>query len=78
MNKVKDKEITHPPFVSISLEEQKQLLRVYHKSDLLSYVEQLNDYAKNSPAKFAEYNSHATAIKRWMRRDKIRKIGAVA
>ena len=76
--KVKDKKITHSPFVIISKKEQIELLKIYHKSDILAYVERLNDYGSNFPEKFDRYKSHATTVKTWMRKDKIQKKGAIA
>lgn len=63
-------EITHPPYVFLSLEEQKSLMADYGKQKTNEYIDRLNEHIGSKGTK---YKSHYFTIKSWMRKDGVRK-----
>ena len=72
--KKKGENITHPPFVIITKEEEERLIVDYGKSEVNKYIESLNIYAAQKPKAFKIYGSHSATIRSWMRKDGIKKI----
>ena len=71
---VKEPLITHPPHVSITNDDLKNLIETYGIGLVREYISRLNDYAAQKPKKFKEYASHCATIRNWMRRDAIKKL----
>jgi len=63
------KEITHPPFVSLSKEELKVFIVGYGKLVTEKYIVTINDYLSSTGKK--PYKDYAATIRNWMRRDNV-------
>lgn len=66
--------VTHPPFVILSQEEEKELVNTYGKSVTKDYIERLNNYGGQFPDKFRKYKSHYATIRSWTLKDGVKKI----
>lgn len=69
------KEITHPPFVSLTEKEYSDLAESYGKNIIKGYIDKINDYLAATGKK--PYKDYAAAIRQWLRKDGVRKIAIV-
>lgn len=73
----KRREVTHPPSVCISKDEEKAFIGQYGQKAFKDYVSRLNDYSLSHPHKFRVYKDHAAVLRQWARKDGVKVSPAI-